>query len=158
MDQNRVADRMDQNRVVARYQDGRVLKGTTQDFFPNRPLFHVKPLDGGPSLEVQVRQLKAVFFVKDYEGNSSRKDLRGFIDGPGENPHGKKIAVRFKDAELLCGYSLSYSPDRPGFFVFPADTGSNNLRVYVVTQATKEVRAGAAADAMAHRALGTKAA
>jgi hypothetical protein len=147
------------NRVVARYLDSRVVKGTTQDFFPSRPIFHVMPAGAGGSVEVQVRQLKAVFFVKDFEGNVNRKDLRGFLDGPGENQHGKKVAVRFRDGELLCGYSLSYSPDRPGFFVFPADTGSNNLRVYVVTSATKEVRAGAAAEAMAQRALqGTRAA
>ncbi len=145
---------MDQtNRVVVRYLDGRVLKGTTQDFFPNRPLFHIQLVEGNGAAEVHVRQLKAVFFVKEFGGNPGRKDLRGFLEGPGETPHGKKIAVRFKDSELLCGYSLSYSPDRQGFFVFPADSGSNNLRVYVVTTATKEVRAGAAADAMAQRAL-----
>jgi hypothetical protein len=29
------------NLVVAHFQDGRVLKGTTSDFFPARPAFHV---------------------------------------------------------------------------------------------------------------------
>lgn len=141
------------NRVVVRYLDGRVLKGTTQDFFPNRPQFHVRRAGDSATVEVQVRELKAVFFVRDFEGNSVRKDLQGFIDGPGETTHGKKIAVRFKDRELLCGYSLSYSPDRAGFFVFPADKGSNNDRVYVVTRATTEVRAGAAAETLAQRAV-----
>jgi hypothetical protein len=141
------------NRVVVRYLDGRVVKGTTQDFFPNRPQFHVQRVGDSATGEVLIRELKAVFFVHDFDGNSVRKDLQGFIDGPGETTHGKKIAVRFKDGELLCGYSLSYSPDRPGFFVFPADKGSNNSRVYVVTRATTEVRAGAAAEALAQRAV-----
>ena len=153
MDQNRVADRMDQNRVVARYQDGRAVKGTTQDFFPNRPMFHVQSVDGSRAIEVHVRELKAVFFVKELDGQPGRKDLRGFLDAPGENPHGKKIAVRFKDNELLCGYSLSYLPDREGFFVFPSDSASNNLRIYVIIAATAEVKAGPAADALAQKVL-----
>ena len=140
-------------RVVARFSDGKVLKGTTQDFFPNRPSFHLIPLDGGNGLEIRCKQLKAVFFVKTFEGDAKRKDIRGFIAAPAETAQGKKIAVRFKDGELLCGYSLSYSPDREGFFMFPSDSGSNNLRIYVITTACAEVKAGLAAEAMAQKAL-----
>jgi len=146
------------NRVVAHYMDGRVVKGTTQDFFPNRPIFRVTPVGAGKESEIQCRQLKAVFFVKDLTGDENRKDLRGFVDGPGETTKGKKIAVRFKDGEFLCGYSLSYSPERVGFFLFPSDPGSNNLRIYVMTYAAVEVRAAAAAEAMAQKALEDEAA
>ena len=31
----------DINRVVAHFLDGRLVKGTTQDFFPNRTSFHM---------------------------------------------------------------------------------------------------------------------
>lgn len=146
----------DVNRVVVHFSDGKLLKGTTQDFFPNRPSFHLQPADGGPAAEVRCKQLKALFFVKDFAGNRTRRDLRGFIAAPGETTHGKKIAVRFKDGELLCGYSLSYMPDRDGFFMFPADSGSNNLRVYVVMASTVEVKAGPAADVLAQKALAAK--
>jgi len=141
-------------RVVARFSDGKVLKGTTQDFFPNRPSFHLIPTEGGNGLEIRCKQLKAVFFVKSFEGDAKRKDVRGFIAAPAETAQGKKIAVRFKDGELLCGYSLSYTPDRDGFFVFPADAGGNNLRVYVLTAAATEVKAGPAAEVLAQRVLG----
>jgi hypothetical protein len=144
----------DATRVVARFSDGKVLKGTTQDFFPNRPSFHLIPLEGGNGLEIRCKQLKAVFFVKTFEGDSKRKDVRGFITAPAETAQGKKIAVRFKDGELLCGYSLSYTPDRDGFFVFPADAGGNNLRVYVLTAAATEVKAGPAAEVLAQRIMG----
>jgi hypothetical protein len=140
-------------RVVARFSDGKVLKGTTQDFFPNRPSFHLIPTEGGNGLEIRCKQLKAIFFVKTFDGDAKRKDVRGFIAAPAETSQGKKIAVRFKDGELICGYSLSYLPDRDGFVMFPADSGSNNLRIYVLTAATAEVRAGAAADALAQRIL-----
>ncbi|HET9326871.1 MAG TPA: hypothetical protein VFQ05_08880 [Candidatus Eisenbacteria bacterium] len=144
-------------RVVARFGDGKVLKGTTQDFFPNRPSFHLLPADGGASIEIRCKQLKALFFVKTFEGDRQRKDVRGFVTAPAETAQGKKIAVRFKDAEVICGYSLSYTPDREGFFIFPADGGSNNLRIYVVTASTTEVKAGPAAEAMAQRLLGADA-
>ena len=146
------------NQVVAHRLDGQLLKGTTQDFFPNRPVFHVQPADGSRPVEVRSKNLKAVFFVRDFVGNHVRKDLAGFVTGPAETAQGKKICVRFKDGELLCGYSLTFSPDREGFFMFPADPGSNNLRVYVVTSSCTEIKAGPAAELMAQKALGENAA
>jgi uncharacterized protein DUF6982 len=144
-------------RVVARFADGKVMKGTTQDFFPNRPAFHLLPSGGGTGIEIRCRQLKAVFFVKSFEGDPKRKDLQGFMSAPPETAQGKKIAVRFKDGEVICGYTLSYAPDRDGFFVFPADAGGNNTRIFVVTAATAEVKAGPAAELMIQRLLGSKA-
>ena len=141
------------NRVVAHFMDGRLLKGTTQDFFPNRSSFHLQPADGGQAVEVRCKTLKGLFFVKEFAGDAKRRDLRGFLTAPGETARGKKIAVRFKDGELLCGYSLSYLPDREGFFMFPSDGGSNNLRIYVIAAATVEVRAGPLADALARKAI-----
>jgi len=148
----------DGNRVVAHLLDGKLIKGTTQDFFPNRPMFHVTPAAGGEPIEVRAKQLKAIFFVKAFAGNNARRDIRGFIEAPGETAQGKKLAVRFKDGEFLCGYSLTFSPDREGFFMFPSDADSNNLRVYVLTASTAEVKAGPAADALAQKVLGQKAA
>ena len=149
---------MPTNRVVAHFLDGRVVKGTTQDFFPNRPIFRILPVGAGKDAEIQCRQLKAVFFVKDLAGDENRRDIQGFVDGPGETSKGKKVAVRFKDGEFVCGYSLSYSAERVGFFLFPSDPGSNNLRIYVMTYAATEVRAGSAAEAMAQKQLEKEAA
>ncbi len=144
------------NRVVVHFTDGKLLKGTTQDFFPNRPSFHLQPADGTGAVDVRCKTLKGVFFVKDFAGNARRRDLRGFLAAAGETVHGKKIAVRFKDGELLCGYSLSYMPDRDGFFMFPSDSRSNNIRIYVINAATVEVKAGPAADVLAKKVLGSQ--
>ena len=146
------------NRVVAHLVNGRLVKGTTQDFFPNRPVFHVLPAEGGAQVEVRCKQLKALFFVRDFAGDHARRDLRGFLNGPGDTAHGKKVAVRFKDGEIICGYSLSYAPDRDGFFLFPADSGSNNLRIFIVTATAAEVASGPGADALAQKALRPEAA
>ncbi|NOT34414.1 MAG: hypothetical protein HOP12_09620 [Candidatus Eisenbacteria bacterium] len=140
-------------RVVAHMNDGRILKGTTQDFFPNRVTFHLLPRDGAAAIELRCKHMKAMFFVKEFDGNPTRRDIPGFVAAPPESSQGKKIAVRFKDGELLCGYSLSYLPDREGFFMFPADALSNNKRIYVVAGSASEIKAGPAADALAQRVL-----
>ncbi len=136
------------NRVVARFLDGTTLKGTTDDFFPNRPTFHVHALGSPRSQEVRCAQLKAVFFVKDFTGDSAREDVSGYQAAVGASL-GKRITIQFKDGEILCGYTLSYSTDRSGFFVVPADEGGNNIRVYVLKHATKKVGVGPQADELA---------
>jgi hypothetical protein len=137
------------NKVVVRYSDGRVLKGTTEDFFPNRPGFHLRPLAGSEMLDIRCKDLKAVFFVRDFAGNPQRKEARGFEQATVDISRGKKIAIRFKDGELIFGYTLTYMPDRTGYFITPADPSNNNLRVYVLANATREVKLGPAADALA---------
>ena len=109
------------NRVIAHYLDGRVVKGTTEDFHPERRQFHLHPLEASAAVVIDNRQLKAVFFVRDFVGNPGRKDLRGFGLVSGEQTQGKKIAIEFKDGERIQGYTLAYTPDRQGFFVVPAD-------------------------------------
>lgn len=141
------------NKVVARYLDGRVLKGVTRDFSPNRISFHVEVDGTGEIVELRCRHLKALFFVRSFDGDSARQDLRGFVEGPAETAQGRKIAVRFRDDEFICGYTLSWSPDRDGFFLFPSDAGSNNQRIYVIAASTDEVKAGVQAEALAQRVL-----
>src|ERR1051325_3688789 len=141
------------NLVVARYLDGRLMKGVTRDFSPNRPIFHVDLQDGASAVELRFRQLKALFFVKALDGDPARQDVRGFVHGPAETQQGKKIAVRFRDGEFVCGYTLSWSPDREGFFMFPADANSNNQRIFVITGSTLEIKAAPAAEVLAQRVL-----
>ena len=144
--------------VVVHFLDGKVLKGTTQDFSPSRSSFHILPTDASPGVQVRCQQLKAAFFVKNLAGDPQRLDLRGFLAAPAETTHGKKIAVRFVDGELICGYSLSYSPRRDGFFMFPADPGSNNQRIFVVATSAQEIQEGSAAEELVQRILDAKAA
>lgn len=141
------------NKVIAHYLTGDLVKGTTHDFFPTRPTFHIDPVNGTGTVEVTCKSLKALFFVREFAGSPRRSDVPGFISGPSETAHGKKVAVRFKDGELLCGYTLTYLPGREGLFVFPADPQSNNLRVYVLTTATTAIKVGPAAEALAQQVL-----
>lgn len=146
------------NPVVAHFTDGTILKGTTQDFSANRPQFHVIPSGASRGQTVRIKQLKAVYFVRKLAGDPDRIDLKGFIAAAPVGVHGRKIAIRFADGELLCGYAQTYSSAREGFFIFPADAGSNNLRVYVVSGNAAEVCDGDDAEDLAQRVLDSQAA
>ena len=124
-----------QLQVVVHYADGRILKGNATDFFPNKETFHMTERGSGETHEIKVADLKGVFFVKTFEGNPAHND-RQDTERVGL---GKRIQVKFKDGEEVIGYTSGYSPDRPGFFVFPSDPESNNEKVFVVTAATVSV-------------------
>lgn len=124
------------NMVVVHFPGGNVLKGITNNFFPNKDKFHLAEKGTGEVREILLSGLKAVFFVKGFEGDAAYRE-RSDVERTGL---GKKIQVDFNDGEVLVGYSQGFTPNRPGFFVFPADPESNNDRVFVVTAATKAAR------------------
>ena len=140
---------MSETRVVAHFLDGRLLKGTTEDFAPNRPRFHLHPLGSGSPVAIECEDLKALFFVHDLVGDREHKRLPGFGHVPNEATQGKKIAIQFLDGELLFGYAHSYTNDRNGFFVLPADPMSNNIRIYVIRSAAQRILVGEQAEALA---------
>ncbi len=130
---------MEPVKVVARYVNGKRVKGFSQDFFPNKDRFHIyPPSKPGDTAEVLVKELKAIFFVQDFSGNSLYNERKKYAES--EKPSGRKVEVTFADGEILVGSTLGYDPSRPGFFLFPADPKSNNIRVFAVTSAVKKVR------------------
>jgi hypothetical protein len=131
---------MEPIKVVVRYVDGRLVKGTTQDFFPNKDCFHLRPDTTNPeeATEILIRDLKAVFFVKDFTGNQEYEERKEYSNG--DTAQGRKVEVLFVDGEKLVGSTLGYDPNRLGFFLFPVDPESNNIRVFAVTAAVKSVQ------------------
>jgi len=131
---------MEKVKVVVRYSGGRVIKGFTQDFFPAKKLFHLTPTDNpaGEPIEVSIDDLKAIFMVGDFTGQPQYRERKKYVEG--EKPSGQKIEVTFIDGEVLVGSTLGYDPKRQGFFIFPADPKSNNIRVYVVSSFVEKVR------------------
>ena len=90
---------METNKVVARFKDGSILKGKTNDFFPNKTTFHLETLNG-ETKQIEVEKLKAFFLVKDFEGNKSYdEDYKDEISGTG-----RKIMVKFSDGESIIAF------------------------------------------------------
>jgi len=132
---------MDPVKIVIRFADGRIEKGYSQDFFPNKPAFHFfNSLSEGTGnhKEIRVADLKAVFFVKTFAGNPDYKERKRFIGG--DPAQGRKAEVDFLDGEVLQGSVLGYDPKGLGFFLFPSDPESNNQRVFVINSAVKKFR------------------
>jgi len=131
---------MEKVKVVVRYSCGRLIKGFTQDFFPAKKLFHLTPVDNpsGEPIEVSIEDLKAIFMVLDFVGHPLYKERKKYVEE--EKPSGQKVEVTFIDGEVLVGSTLNYDPKQQGFFIFPADLRSNNIRVYIVSSFVEKVR------------------
>jgi hypothetical protein len=134
-----------QNLVVARYRNGKMIRGVTHDFGPQKKVFHVSTLErhgrtvNGNVFEIYLSELKAVFFVKSLEGRQGPPSLEGLMEEKLEVPGLMKIRITFFDGEILVGTTHGYTPERDGFFVVPLEKNSNNLRIFVVSSAVKKV-------------------
>lgn len=57
------------------------MKGVTNDFFPTKDVFHFIPIDAPPEkkpLEIFTIGLKALFFVKEFNGNPDYNEKKDF--------------------------------------------------------------------------------
>jgi len=124
-------------KVVVRYLDGRLLRGHTSTFHPSKPLLHLSPdPQSKETVPVPVAQLKALFFVREFAGDPTHVDEQAF----GGASTGRRVEVTFHDGEVLVGTTLGYRGAGTGFFVFPADDRSNNLRIFVTPAGVRSVR------------------
>ena len=125
--------------VVAHFLDGKLLKGTIHDFAPNKETFHL--YEGGDerseAVAVPAAALKALFFVRSFEGDADHRRSNTFADVRGQ---GRKMLVCFHDGEEMAGFTMGYSPQKQGFFLIPVDPDSNNARVYVLNAAVAHVK------------------
>lgn len=130
---------MNKNKIVARFNDGRVMKGFTDNLNPDLPYFMLSPAGGqGKPVAIDILQLKAIFFVRDFAGSRLRKDRSNFAEK--QEYQGRRIEVQFKDGEKFIGSTACYGPEMRGFFIFPADTESNTIKVFAVAGSVKSVR------------------
>jgi hypothetical protein len=125
-----------QEKVVVHFRDGRLLKGYTSDLSPNKATFRLTPVDwGGETETIEVDALKAVFFVKDFAGDSTYGEKKAFAADTPYVPG--RVEFHMEDGESLVGIVEDYQPDKTGFFLTPADPASNNARCFVVGKAIK---------------------
>jgi hypothetical protein len=93
--------------------------------------FRVRHLESGLIEDIPVSEIKAVFYVNSFEGDSDHKELTFYSRAP--IAHGIWMRIEFLDGEAMEGIvynSIRYLVD-PGFFLIPTDPGSNNKLVYV---------------------------
>lgn len=124
------------SRIVIRYNSGQLHKGYTHNFLPTKGFVNVMPepvVAPDNKLAVPFTELKAIFFVKDHEGNPAYVEDKTLDSAA----RGRKVSVTFRDGEELVGTTVNYNSSAPGFFVQPADPQSNNERVFIIAQAIR---------------------
>lgn len=118
--------------LVLHFRDGHTARCTlTNDFSPSRPVLVVEDADGIVR-DVDVDELKAVFFLK--ERRRREADMR-LGSSSAEPPHGAQARVEFFDGEIIKGLVQHYSVANKGFFLYPTAPESNNERIFVVASA-----------------------
>ncbi|MCK5131502.1 MAG: hypothetical protein KAR40_05055 [Candidatus Sabulitectum sp.] len=119
------------NKVVVHSAGGEIIKGYTGDFSRHKPSFLFSSEDGTIRINqtVQLKDLKAIFFVKSFDGNFLHKTRLYFEN---DLSYGKKVIVTFKDGEEFIGRveTMHSDPDDSGFFIFPLDPDSNTIRAF----------------------------
>lgn len=123
------------NKIVAHYKNHQLVKGVSNNFFPNKIFFNIEDVSGTSS-RINIEDLKAVFFTKDFNGNKDHEDNYAH-EIPGA---GRKMKIEFFDGEVITGFTLGYSAERQGFFLTPADPDGNNERVFIVNSSTKSAK------------------
>lgn len=132
---------MEPLKVVVHFTDGRIVKGHTSNFSADKSSFHVCPVLDSPateSCEILLKDIKAIFVVKDFSGVPAYSEEAAFPAG--KQPIGRKAEIRFYDGEVIVGSVVSHDPRRPGFIVIPADPRSNNRSIFVSSSAVSEIR------------------
>ena len=135
-------------KVVVRFTSGKILKGYLESFTAYTDTVFITEAETDKEHGIPIHELKAIFFVKTFEGNSSRSDKKVF--GIRENI-GRKVYIRFNDSESMMGFLEGDLPwekgfylSKPtsalkGFFLVPVDVDSNNKKVFVVSSSIKDI-------------------
>jgi hypothetical protein len=128
------------SKVVVALLSGERRKGFVYDFSALKDAFSLLPQQdtlAERGSRIELKNVKALFFVKDFTGNRAHQP-----NASAANPlhHGRKMEVTFADGEKLVGTTEAYNPQKLGFFMVPADSDSNNLRIFVVNKNVRGVK------------------
>lgn len=137
------------HRVVVALVDGKRERGFVYNFSPNAPGFYLFPSeteDASFARLVDSAECKAIFFVKTHEGNKSHREAMRKVpeEGRPKKFRGHRMRITFSDGEEMVATTENYNPSRLGFFVYPVDPRSNNLRIFVINANVRQVTTGQA--------------
>jgi hypothetical protein len=128
--------------VVVHYKDGDVRYGIPLTWNIEEEGFLLRP-EGKGSAELQIyipfRDLKSVFFVKDFDKEIARR--MKFSSIYAQKDH---IIIEFRDGEKIDGYTVrDYDPKASRFFMVPkveVEKEENNICILVERRFTKKIK------------------
>lgn len=140
-------------KIVAHLRDGKLVKGYT-DALPSGDLERL--LQEGPvplpaqlsvrvagsrqTVSIPLTALKALFFVKSFEGSNNYQEIKFFESHP--PVQGLWVRLKYYDGETSEGvvHNSLYHLVSPGFFLKPPDPQSNNHFIYVLKSSLVDFR------------------
>ncbi len=135
----------DSRKAILRFLDGTLRKGYITDFTVADDFVFIED-ESSDTQKVRLKELKAIFFVKKFEGDKNHREKKSFA---GTKSACRKVFLRFKDGEALTGCLEGETPWKTGFFLepmkengfflIPVDEKSNNIKIFVVTSAIRDV-------------------
>lgn len=135
-------------KTVTRLNNGNLLKGYMKDFSPNQKELTVEETGTARQHHVKTEDVKAVFFVKSFEGDHEYKEKKSYGIA---KIKGQRVFVKLRDGESMVGFLEGDVPwergfflskqdsDLKGFFLLPVDEDTNNIKVFVVASSIDEV-------------------
>lgn len=139
---------MDEERVVIKFLNGTLMKGYLRNFSEKSSELILQEPDTPAVHLIRSDLLKAIFFVKSFEGNHHYNEKKTYGI---RKPRGHRTFIKFIDGEDLVGFLEGDLPwdkgfflshhtinNLKGFFLLPADEGSNNIRVFIFAHAVKD--------------------
>ncbi|MGD0885848.1 MAG: hypothetical protein ABSA46_13445 [Thermodesulfovibrionales bacterium] len=129
---------MERKKAILRFLDGRLIKGFVDNVSQSDKVVSIED-ESSRRHNVDMKELKGIFFVKTFGGDKRRKEKKAFR---GTRQTGQRVFVRFKDGESMIGHIEGDIPWRKGFFLGPkkstgfflkpVDSESNNIKIFVV--------------------------
>ncbi len=130
-------------KVVAHLDNRRLIKGFIEDgpdaVHVRQRSAHIVPPDRvrvrrdgtNESVDIRLDEIKALFFVKTFDGSRTYSEVKFFTAHP--DVPGLWVRLKFKDNEVTEGvvFNSLHFLVNTGFFLKPPDPGSNNELVYV---------------------------
>ena len=105
-------------KLVVHFKDNRILKGTTYKLDPHTLGFYLVPLelvDGMNRIYVNFSELKAIHFVRDFEGNVGSDEFEEEL-----SLEGLDVKVAFQDGKIMEGRTMHrFDPECRRFFMKP---------------------------------------
>jgi hypothetical protein len=126
-------------KVVVGFLNGGRIKGFVRGFSVMDESFDLILAEDrrhGKEVRIELKDLKAVFFVREFGLSPENYDVLR----PYAPIASRRVEVTFNDGEKIVGCAEGYDPKQIGFFMFPAYPRDNNLRIFVVTRSTREVK------------------
>lgn len=127
------------HKVVAHFIDHDIVKGTSMDVDPGKPVCHIQSEDQG-TVEVSLSAVKALFYVREFGGQPEYDETHDPQPGDPRLRGSHQVELTFTDGEKLGCLMNRYPPNRPYFFVLPMDQRSNNIRILINREAVASMQ------------------